>query len=105
MLGRVEFPPESFAEVFRLAADAFQIIEILGRYLLEDCTDMRHGNGREAVLFAGDVQVALEETHDLAALGEALLAFRRSRNFFLKFGEEVADGLHAGIVPSRYAAW
>ena len=80
MLGWVEFPPEGFAETFRLTAHALQIIEIGGWYLLKHGAKVRHRHRREAVGDAGVVQMAQEEAHQLAAFGKPFPAFgRRSR--------------------------
>jgi hypothetical protein len=102
MFCRVEFPPEFFAEVFCLTADALEIIQILRRYLLEHRADMRHGHRREAVLFAGIIQMPEEESHQLAALGEPLPPLRRLRRLLFNIWQNLADGFH--FFRSRWVA-
>lgn len=99
----IYLPPEFFAEMFRLSADALEIIEVFGRNALENFPQVAHGELWKIVIGPGVVQMFLEKAHELASFG-------LSRFFEFEFcGEEVADALHTFIVRgcsknSRYKA-
>lgn len=96
----IEFPPEGFTEIFCLAADAFQIVEIGRRNLLKHHTEVRHGHRCEPVMRSCMIQVSEKEAHHLAPLREPLSPFGRRRRFLLEFWKEVTDGFHGEfIVP------
>lgn len=57
MFGRVELPPERLTEMLRLTTHAFEVIQILSRYLFEHGTQMRHGHRCETVLLTSIVEV------------------------------------------------
>ena len=46
VLRGVELPPEFFTEIFCLTAHTLQIVEVLGRYLLEHRAEMSHRHRR-----------------------------------------------------------
>lgn len=94
MLFRVNLPPKFFTEVFCLAANTLEIIEVAGRDAFKFGTETSHGERREAVVRARIIQVAEEETHQFAALGFALFPSRRFGCLFLNVGKDFADGFH-----------
>lgn len=97
MLLGVQFPPEFFAEILGLAADAFEVIQVGGRDAFQLGAEPRHREGLKAVLLPCVVQVPLEESHQLASLGLALPPLGRLRPFLLKIGENIANGFHTSI--------
>ncbi len=94
VLRRVQFPPEFFAEVLRLTADAFEVIQILRRDFFQHGAEVRHRHRGEAVLLARIVEVALEEPHQLAPLRLALPPLGRLRRLLLKIRQQFTNGLH-----------
>ncbi len=100
MLRRVELPPELFTETFRLATDALQIVEVLGRYFLKHRAEVGHRHRCESVLLTGVIQMAEEEAHELAALSLALFSLGRRRRSFLYVGKNVAYGFHAASMEA-----
>ncbi len=105
MLRRVELPPKFLAEILRLAADALQIVKVGRRNFLQHGAHMRHRHGGESVLLTRIVQMAQEETHQLAALGLTLPPLRRCGRLLLNIGEHVADGFHFVFINSSAIPW
>ena len=94
MFGWVQFPPELFAEIFRLTADTLQIIEVLSGDFFKHRAEMRHRHRREAVMCARIVQMPEEEAHQFTAFGLALSSFRCLGRLFLNIGKDIANGFH-----------
>lgn len=68
VLLRVYLPPEFLTKAFRAAADAFEIVEIIGRNPLQYLAHATHGEHRKSVMRSRVIQMAAEELHQLAAL-------------------------------------
>lgn len=107
MFGWVELPPEGLRETLCLAADTFQIIEVLGRDLFKHRAEVRHGHGREPVLFTRIIKVTKKEAHNLAALGEAFFTLRYFCHLLLELRHHLADGFHVDSIfaPKVWRRW
>src|SRR3989344_2510388 len=101
MLSRVQLPPEFFAEVFGLATDTFQVVEVSGRDAFQLGAEPRHREGLKAVLLPCVVQVPLKESHQFSSLRLSLPPLRRLCRFLLKIREYLTDRLHG---ESNYVA-
>ena len=66
---------------------------------------MRHRHGGESVLLTRIIQMAQEETHQLAAFGLALPPLRCRGRFLLNIGEHVANGFHFVLISQNVTLW
>lgn len=94
-LGRVilgiYLPPKLFRKIGSLVAHTAQVVEILGRYRLEEHTHPRHSERLKAIAHPRAVEHLHKVEHELAALGGAL--------FFADYPFDMsADVLHTSKV-------
>ena len=94
VLLRIQFPPKLFAEISRVIAHAFQVVEVFGWDLFQDLPHPWHREAREAVADSPRIDAVEKIAHEFPTLR---LAQPRLRSFDFEF-----DMLHDPIVYQRF---
>ena len=68
MLLRIQFVEKTLRKVARIVADAFQVVEVFRRDLLENLSHPRHGKARQTIANTARIDAIEKISHKLASL-------------------------------------